>query len=373
MKRDMTGGAVVMAVMGALGRARLPAAGHRAGPRRRERRRRHARCARATWSPTTADAPARSLNTDAEGRLVLADAMAYAVDKLDPAVLVDVATLTGAMKVALGQRVGRLLRQRRRLAAPALRGRRGRRASRCGGCRSSPTTRTPSSSTSPTPNNSPGRARRDHRRAVPPALRRRRALGAPRPRLGRRRADATPTSGRTGPPGSAPAPCSTWLTGPDPLAGIVAERSGHCQSRLASKLAAASLAAPRDFVASSVLTRDVLARPLLLGHQQAVADGQQHRHQRVVRGDLAAEVADHHGLLVALRRVGHPVVPQRVVERHDPAGAQQPQRLLEVGGVLRLVAVAEHQVVVAVGEPRQYVERGAGDRAGPLRRRCRPR
>jgi leucyl aminopeptidase len=45
-------------------------------------------------------------NTDDEGRLVLADALAYAVDKLDPSVLVDVATLTGAMKVALGQQVG---------------------------------------------------------------------------------------------------------------------------------------------------------------------------------------------------------------------------------------------------------------------------
>ncbi|WP_297739995.1 M17 family metallopeptidase [Nocardioides sp.] len=45
-------------------------------------------------------------NTDAEGRLVLADAMAYAVAELDPAVLVDVATLTGAMKVALGQGTG---------------------------------------------------------------------------------------------------------------------------------------------------------------------------------------------------------------------------------------------------------------------------
>ncbi|MGN0064646.1 MAG: leucyl aminopeptidase [Nocardioides sp.] len=41
-------------------------------------------------------------NTDAEGRLVLADAMAYAVAEVDPDVLVDVATLTGAMKVALG-------------------------------------------------------------------------------------------------------------------------------------------------------------------------------------------------------------------------------------------------------------------------------
>jgi leucyl aminopeptidase len=46
------------------------------------------------------------LNTDAEGRLVMADAMAFAVATLDPAVIVDVATLTGAMKVALGQRVG---------------------------------------------------------------------------------------------------------------------------------------------------------------------------------------------------------------------------------------------------------------------------
>jgi len=45
-------------------------------------------------------------NTDAEGRLVLADAMAWAVEHVKPDVLVDVATLTGAMKVALGQQVG---------------------------------------------------------------------------------------------------------------------------------------------------------------------------------------------------------------------------------------------------------------------------
>ena len=42
-------------------------------------------------------------NTDAEGRLVLADAMAYAVSEVAPAVLLDIATLTGAMKVSLGQ------------------------------------------------------------------------------------------------------------------------------------------------------------------------------------------------------------------------------------------------------------------------------
>ena len=48
----------------------------------------------------------------------------------------------------------------------------------------------------------------------------------------------------------------------------------------------------------------------------------------------AAEVADRDGLLVALGGVGDPVVPQGVVEGHHAAGAQQAQRLGEVGGVL---------------------------------------
>ncbi len=41
-------------------------------------------------------------NTDAEGRLILADALAYAVEKHAPDVVVDLATLTGACVVALG-------------------------------------------------------------------------------------------------------------------------------------------------------------------------------------------------------------------------------------------------------------------------------
>ncbi len=41
-------------------------------------------------------------NTDAEGRLVLADALAYAEDRYKPEVMVDLATLTGACVVALG-------------------------------------------------------------------------------------------------------------------------------------------------------------------------------------------------------------------------------------------------------------------------------
>jgi leucyl aminopeptidase len=43
------------------------------------------------------------INTDAEGRLVLADAIWYCIDRFKPAFVVDLATLTGAIMVALGQ------------------------------------------------------------------------------------------------------------------------------------------------------------------------------------------------------------------------------------------------------------------------------
>jgi leucyl aminopeptidase len=42
------------------------------------------------------------INTDAEGRLILSDALAYAC-RYKPAVIVDIATLTGACRIALGQ------------------------------------------------------------------------------------------------------------------------------------------------------------------------------------------------------------------------------------------------------------------------------
>jgi leucyl aminopeptidase len=48
------------------------------------------------------------LNTDAEGRVVLADALAYAVATLSPDVIVDIATLTGAASLGLGRRHGAL-------------------------------------------------------------------------------------------------------------------------------------------------------------------------------------------------------------------------------------------------------------------------
>ncbi|MDR1982312.1 MAG: leucyl aminopeptidase [Holosporaceae bacterium] len=42
------------------------------------------------------------LNTDAEGRMILADALWYTQSRFDPKVIVDLATLTGAIVVALG-------------------------------------------------------------------------------------------------------------------------------------------------------------------------------------------------------------------------------------------------------------------------------
>lgn len=59
-------------------------------------------------------------NTDAEGRMVLADALAYAIRRFRPDVVVDVATLTGAMKVALGVRTGGLFANDDELAARVL-------------------------------------------------------------------------------------------------------------------------------------------------------------------------------------------------------------------------------------------------------------
>ncbi|MCG7285295.1 leucyl aminopeptidase family protein [Cellulomonas sp. ACRRI] len=56
-------------------------------------------------------------NTDAEGRLVLGDALAWAAATLDPDVLVDVATLTGAASLGLGKQHGALYATDPRLAA----------------------------------------------------------------------------------------------------------------------------------------------------------------------------------------------------------------------------------------------------------------
>ena len=59
------------------------------------------------------------LNTDAEGRLVLCDALTYA-ERFEPQLLIDVATLTGACVVALGQHNSGLICEDENLATDLL-------------------------------------------------------------------------------------------------------------------------------------------------------------------------------------------------------------------------------------------------------------
>ena len=119
MKTDMAGGAAVIAVMSALGRLGV--------------------ASRVTGFVAAAEnMPSGSalkpgdvithfggrttevLNTDAEGRLVLADVLAYADAVLQPDVMVDIATLTGAVRVALGTQTGALYATDERLAGDLL-------------------------------------------------------------------------------------------------------------------------------------------------------------------------------------------------------------------------------------------------------------
>ncbi|GAA0951430.1 leucyl aminopeptidase family protein [Actinocorallia libanotica] len=119
MKTDMAGGAVVMGVMSALRALQVPvkvtglvpsAENSFSGSAMRPSD------VITHYGGTTSEV----LNTDAEGRLVLADALAYADRELAPDLVVDIATLTGAAKLALGLRHGALFATDEDLAAALL-------------------------------------------------------------------------------------------------------------------------------------------------------------------------------------------------------------------------------------------------------------
>ncbi len=107
MKTDMAGGAAVLAAVDAAAALDLPVAVTAVVPAAENAvsgaSYRPADVVRHVGGRTT-----EVLNTDAEGRMVLADGLAYARLELGATALVDVATLTGAMKVALGVRTGGL-------------------------------------------------------------------------------------------------------------------------------------------------------------------------------------------------------------------------------------------------------------------------
>jgi leucyl aminopeptidase len=107
MKTDMAGGAAVLAAVDAAARLALPVAVTAVVPAAENAvsgsSYRPADVVRHVGGRTT-----EVLNTDAEGRMVLADGLAHARLALGATVLVDIATLTGAMKVALGARTAGL-------------------------------------------------------------------------------------------------------------------------------------------------------------------------------------------------------------------------------------------------------------------------
>lgn len=89
------------------------------------------------------------INTDAEGRLVLADALWYTQETFKPKAVIDLATLTGAIVIALGNENAGLFSNDDTLAK-TLPTRAWKSASRCGGCRWATPTTSRSSRTSPT-------------------------------------------------------------------------------------------------------------------------------------------------------------------------------------------------------------------------------
>ena len=101
MKGDMSGAAAVLAAAEGLGRlafgrrvvVAVPAAENMPGP--------DAQRPGDIWT-SHEGITIEVINTDAEGRLALADALSYLNHKFEPARMVDVATLTGACWIALG-------------------------------------------------------------------------------------------------------------------------------------------------------------------------------------------------------------------------------------------------------------------------------
>jgi len=107
MKADMAGGAAVLAVLGALSdlAVKVRVTGLVAAAENLPSGTAYRPDDVITqYGGTTVEV----VNTDAEGRLVLADALAYADHNLDPTVLIDLATLTGAATLALSRKIGAL-------------------------------------------------------------------------------------------------------------------------------------------------------------------------------------------------------------------------------------------------------------------------
>ncbi|MDF1800366.1 MAG: leucyl aminopeptidase [Planctomycetota bacterium] len=115
MKFDMSGGAAVMGVFHALCSLDLPYEIHGVVPASENM---PANNATKPGDVVTAmnGRTIEVINTDAEGRLILADALVYTSTKIKPDTIIDLATLTGAVVVALGHELSGMFPTTRKLA-----------------------------------------------------------------------------------------------------------------------------------------------------------------------------------------------------------------------------------------------------------------
>jgi leucyl aminopeptidase len=109
MKYDMAGGAAVLGVLKAVSEMRLPL--HVVGILPAAENLPGGRASKPGDIVRTLDGhTVEIINTDAEGRLVMADALAYAAGmKPKPGAVIDIATLTGACSIALGNEAAALM------------------------------------------------------------------------------------------------------------------------------------------------------------------------------------------------------------------------------------------------------------------------
>ncbi|MEN8161850.1 MAG: leucyl aminopeptidase, partial [Myxococcota bacterium] len=115
MKHDMSGGATVIGALVAAARLRLPL--HVVGIVGAVENMPSGTAYRVDDVVTTHSGKTVEIsNTDAEGRLVLADALAFANEEFKPEAIIDLATLTGACAVALGKWAAAVLGRHDRLA-----------------------------------------------------------------------------------------------------------------------------------------------------------------------------------------------------------------------------------------------------------------
>jgi len=119
MKSDMSGGAAILGTMCSIANLKLkvnvtgivPATENSIGP--------------SSYKPgdvyvNMSNKSVEIKNTDAEGRLILAEALSYGAEKIKPTRIIDIATLTGACVVALGEDMAGLFSNSEKLAEELL-------------------------------------------------------------------------------------------------------------------------------------------------------------------------------------------------------------------------------------------------------------